>query len=212
MAEHHVRSVTLTLLLWLCVFGRDAFGSESETDLPDSKPRNIARIIKPPDVSKKDLRKIKRTAVLITSTSELFGQVAEDLLAAKLRDANFEVVERTKVSEVTVEELNRIRKQAEADKETQQDVILNVIKIAQKLGLDAVIAGTLFEGRRQTTFPEDKPPRFMDKIVVSTFYLQVIDARTEKVVLSVILEYDKGETVVNAVDVICRIIKEEAGS
>jgi len=49
----------------------------------------------------------------------------------------------------------------------------------------------------------------MEKIVVSTFYLQVIDVQTEKVVLAIILEYDKGENVANVIDIMTKIIIDE---
>jgi len=69
--------------------------------------------------------------------------------------------------------------------------------------------GTIFEGRRQIGFSEDKTPLSMEKIVVSTFYLQLIDIKTEKVILAVILDYDKGESIINAIDMMTKIINEE---
>lgn len=49
----------------------------------------------------------------------------------------------------------------------------------------------------------------MEKIVVSTFCLELIDVKTEKVALIVILEYDKGENIVNAVDTMIKYVLEE---
>ena len=40
-------------------------------------------------------------------------------------------------------------------------------------------------------------------------YLQVINIRSEKVVLSIVLEYDMGEALVNAIDAMTKYIKEE---
>lgn len=204
-------AIIAQFIILLYLFGHGVLASEYEKDIGDFKPKNIAKVIRPSDVSKIDLKKIKKIAVLVTSTSPLFGQVAEDLLAVKLSDMNLEVVERTKVSEVTVKELGRIEKQMEMEKGKQQEEILNIIKIGKSLDLNAVIVGTLFEGRRQISFSEENPPRLMDKIVVSTFHLQIIDTQTEKVMLSVILEYDKGENIINAVDTMTKIIKDEIG-
>ena len=195
---------TLSLVL-IFLLNQSTSAVESERDLGASKPRNIAKVIKPPDVSKSDTRKVRKITVLITSTSPLFGQTAEDYLAVKLQDAGFDVVEGTKISEATIAELNRVEKQ----EGKQPEEILDVIKIGEKLGLDAVFVGTLFEGRRQMSFPEEKPPQVMDKMVVSTFYLQAVDVRTRKVMLSLILEYDRGEDIPNAIDAAVKIIKEE---
>lgn len=192
-------------------FQQNVLAVEYEKDLGDSKPQNKAKVIRPAGVSKADLKRIKKVAVLLTSTAPLFGQVAANLLTLKLEDMNFEVTEQTKVSEVTAKELGRIEKQMEMEKEKQQEEILSVIKIGKSLDLDAVIVGTLFEGRRQISFSEENPPRLMDKIVVSTFHIQIIDIQTEKIMLSVTLEFDKGENIINAVDTMTKIIKDEIG-
>lgn len=190
-------------------FQQSTPAKEYEENIGESKPRNIAKIIRPSDVSDVDLKKIKKITVLVSSTSPLFGQVAEDLLAIKLRDKNLEVAAQTKVTELTAKELNRIKNQAGKEGEERQEEILDVVSLGRKLGSDAVFVGTLFEGRRQFSFPEGKPPTLMEKIVVSTFYLQVVDMRTEKVTLAVILEYDKGENITNAVDTMTKLIINE---
>lgn len=181
-----------------------ASAREMEKEFSNSKLRDFAKVIVPLGVSKEELKKIKKIAVLISSPSQLFGETATDLLAVKLRD-HFEVTEQTKVSETTWEEIQNFEKQAEVQKQG----ILDVIKIGKKLGLDAVFVGTIFEGRREISFNRDNPPRLMEKIVVSTFYLQVVDIQSEKVVVAIILEYDKGENIYNAVDTMTSIIRDE---
>lgn len=191
--------------------------SESEISPGDAAPKDIGKVIVPPDVSKQDLKKLNKMAVLVTSTSPLFGQVANDLLAVKLRDKGFEVVDQTKVSEATMKALTRLEKQQvkaegkqqEGKEEAKpQEEILNVMKIGKELGLDAVVVGTLFEGRRQLNFSDDKPQRFTDKVVVATFYVQVIDVRTEKVVLAAILDYDKGRNIADATDALAKALSD----
>lgn len=200
-------AVLLALSLIYLLY-QNAYAGETERDLGNSKLRNIAKVIIPSDVSKENLKKVKKIAVLVSSPSQLFGETVADLLSIKLRDL-FEVAEQTKVSEATWEEIRNFEKQGEKNKEKQQEEILNIIKIGEKLGLNAVFVGTVFEGRRQINFTEEKPPRGMEQIVVSTFYLQIVDVLTEKVMLSIILEYDKGENIINAVDIMTKIIKEE---
>lgn len=228
--------------------------SEQEKDLGVSKSKNIAKIIKPSDVANVDLKQMKKVAVLITSTLPLFGEVAEDQLMIKLRDMGLDVIQRSKITDLTQKELmreevrtleeelkiykeqlefekqlekedesirglKRLEKQAEQIaaqiermKESSQKENLNIVEIGQKLGLDTAIVGTLFEGKRQISFSEDKSPSAMEKIVVSTFYLQIIDIKSDKVILAMMLEYDKGESVMNAVDAVTNIIKEERKS
>lgn len=239
MTRHKIFLLIVAISVALVYFfQQDVLGREREKNLGDSKPKNIAKIIRPSDVSNIDLRKIKRTTVLITSTSPLFGGVAEDHLAIKLRDKGFDVVEKSKIYELILKESKKkkfkkleeqleLEKQLEKEGDTSRELkrlekqllekvgeksqkdILNIISIGEKLGLDAVIIGTLFEGKHQISFLKDKPPQFMEKIVVSTFYLQVIDVQTEKVVLAIILEYDKGENVANVIDIMTKIIIDE---
>lgn len=209
-------------------FHRDIIAGETEKDLGNSERKNKVKVIVPSDVSKEDLKKIKKIAVSVTSTSPLFGGAAEDLLAVKLRDNGFDVVEKSKVSELTLQELRskelrELEKQLDLEKqlekgklelekesEKSQKEMLTMTDIGKKLGLDAVMMGTLFEGRRQDSFIHSKKEQTtMEKIVVSTFYLQVINIRSEKVVIAIILEYDMGEDLINAIDIMIKYIKEE---
>ncbi len=85
----------------------------------------------------------------------------------------------------------------------------DVVEIGRKLGLDAAFVGTIFEGKEQISLSDEKPPRVLEKIMVSTFYLQVIDIKTEQIVLSVMLEYDKGGSLTDAVDAMTKLVKGE---
>lgn len=208
-------------------FHQNILAVEFEKNLGVSERKNKVKVIVPSDVSKEDLKKIKKIAVSVTSTSPLFGEAAEDLLAVKLRDNGFDVVEKSRLSELTLQELRskelrelekqlELKKQVEEGKlelekgkEKPQKEMLTMIDIGGKIGLDAVMTGTLFEGKRQEGFNKADPPMSMEKIVVSTFYLQVINIRSEKVVLSIMLEYDMGEALTNAIDAMTKYIREE---
>ena len=220
-----------------------------------SKPRNVAKIIKPSDSRQADLKKVKKVALLLTSTLPLFGEVAEDQLAIKMRDAGLGVTRRAKLLELSQQELMReqiktlqdelnaykqqltqqleLEKQLEKENEnlkelrrleqrtdqmlqqiqqtqqSRQTDSFDVVEIGRKLGLDAAIVGTIFEGKQQISLSDEKPPRVLEKIVVSTFYLQVIDLKTEQIALSILLEYDKGENLLNAVDTMTKFLKSE---
>jgi hypothetical protein len=202
-----------------------------------------------------NLKRAKNVAVLLTSTLPLFGEVAEDQLAIKLRDKGFNVTRRSKLLDLSQQvimreqikalqdELNtykqQLKQQLELEKqleneqenlkelrrlEQRTDQILqqiqrsqrgaqtesfDVVEIGRKLGLDAAFVGTVFEGKQQFNLTKEKPPRVMEKIVVSTFYLQVIDIKTEQIVLSIMLEYDKGENLTNAVDTLTKLLMDE---
>lgn len=228
--------ITFIALTFVICFVGDLSAKESEKNLGDPEFKNKVKIIKPDDVS---LRTMRKMAVLINSTSPLFGEVAEDQLSIKLRDNGYDIIERSKISELTQrelmkEELNRLQEQLELEKQldkagektkelgilenkidqlrrtwdTSQKEALNILAIGKKLGLDAVIMGTVFEGRRQIGFNQNNPPMSIEKLVVSTFHLQVIDVQTGKVALAIILEYDKGENITNAVDVMTKNIIE----
>jgi len=228
-----------------------AYGSEDERDLGVSKPKNIAKIIQPPDVKKADLKKIKKVTVLMSSTLPLFGQAAEDQLAIKMKDAGYDMTARTKLSDVTQKELlkedvarlqaelNAYKEQLDLEKQlekvpealkelkriekrmdqinaqlekattTPQKDSTRVVEVARGLGLDALLLGTIFEGKRQIGFPNDKPPVSMEKIVVSTFHLQVVDVKTERVMLSFMLEFDQGENLSNTIDKMAKLLKDE---
>lgn len=210
MKKYKLFLFVLIQLLGLIVLScKDLSSAESERDLGVSESRNVAKIVRPPDVSKANVKKIRKITALVTSPAPLFGQTAEDLLTIKLRDMGFDVAERTEVSEATIKELNKFEKQAEKSEEKQQEEILDVIKIGEKLGLDAVLIGTIFDGRCQLNFSKEKPPRVVEKIAVSTFHLQIIDVRIGKAIISIILEYDMGESITNAIDAITKIIREE---
>ncbi|MGD0078098.1 MAG: hypothetical protein ABSB91_05670 [Sedimentisphaerales bacterium] len=219
-----------------------------------SKQQNKAKIIVPEDVCNTELKNIRRVSVMVTSTLPLFGSVAEDQLSLKLRDLGFNLVDRSKLTDVTQKELikdearkleeelktykeqldlekklgdepnssNDIKRlesridqalaQIKKAKEDPQKDALNIADVGRKLGLDAAIVGTIFEGKRQISFSDDKPASTMDKIVVSTFYLQIIDIKTERVLLSITLEYDKGESITTAIDTMTKLIKEQLTS
>ncbi len=255
MARQKVLAGTLTLLLGIPWAQMTTSASEFEKDLGVSKPKNSAKIVKPSDVSGLNLKKVRKVAVLLSSTLPLFGEVGEDQLAVKMRDAGFDVTRRARLLDVSQQELMReqikalqdelnlykqqLQQQLELEKklereqenlkelrrleqrtdqilqqiqETQQGTqrkSFDVVEIGRKLGLDAALVGTIFEGKQQINLSSEKPPRVLEKIVVSTFYLQVIDIKTERIVLSVMLEYDKGESLMSAIDTMTKLIKEE---
>ncbi len=229
--------------------------SEVDKDLGISKPRNIAKIIKPSDSPGVNLKKVKKVAVLLTSTLPLFGEVAEDQLAIRMRDAGLDVTRRSRLLDASQQELmkeqikalqdelstykQQLKQQVELEKQlekeqenlkelrrleqrtdqllqqvqesqqsTQKDSF-DVVEIGRKLGLDAAFVGTIFEAKQQISLSDEKPPRVLEQIVVSTFCLQVIDIKSEQIVLSIMLEYEKGESLTDAVDTMTKFIKDE---
>ena len=105
------------LLFFIAVFvwfmhplQQGVLAKEYEKDLGVSKLRNTAKIVNLSDLTKVDIGKIKKVALLITSTSPLFGGIAEDQLSVKLRDKGFELVEQSKISELTLKEGKGVRK------------------------------------------------------------------------------------------------------
>jgi len=96
--------------------------------------------------------------------------------------------------------LELIEKQlAEAENELRKEM-QDTVDVAKELALDAVLIGTILEGKRQVSFPNENPPRIVDKVIVSTFHVKVVDAKTSNVVLTILLEYNKGEDISSAVD------------
>ena len=251
MKKNQLFMKTLALLALLFLSHTVVLAVEDEKSLGVSKPENKAKIIRPSDVSKADIKNIKNVAVLVSSTLPLFGEVAENFLIIKLKNMGFNVTQRSKLSDMTQkelmkgdinnlqEELKLYKQQIELEKkleneeeslrgikrlenqvnlvmeqlkklmESPQKETLDVIEIGRKLNLDAAIICTLFEGKRQLNFPKDKPPTTMETIVVSTFYLQMIDVKTERILLSIMLQYDKGGNLVDAVDALTKFIQEE---
>jgi len=251
MSKHKTICCVLAALLLAAWSHATVFGSEDESDLGVSKPKNIAKVIQPSDVKKADLKKIKKVAVLMSSTLPLFGQAAEDQLAIKMRDGGYDMTPRTKLSDVTQKELlkedvkrlqaelaaykeqvdlekqlekvpdalkdlrrlekrmDQINAQLEKATTAPQKDSTSVVEVAKGLGLDALLLGTIFEGKRQIGFPNEKPPVSMEKIVVSTFHLQVVDVKAERVVLSIMLEYDQGENLTNTIDTMAKLLKDE---
>ncbi len=202
--------VSFLIVISLFFSQHKVIAGETKKKIKDAKPANVAKIIKPEKAF--DLKKINKISVLVNSTSMQFAQTTEDYLTIKLRDNGFEVVKKDLVSETTMKELSKLQQQQEEKKDKENVETLNIINIGKKLGLDAVIIGSVFEGRWVHSFTKDNPPKSMEKIVVSTFYLQVVDIKTEDVVLAIVLEYDKGENLVNAVDTIVeQIVKELKG-
>jgi hypothetical protein len=244
--------VLLTSLL-LCTAG--VFASEVEKDLGVSKLENMAKIIKPSDSRNVSFKNIKKATVLLTSTLPLFGEVAEDQLAIRMRNSGLDIIRRTKLLDVGQQELmkeqikalqdelniykQQLQQQLELEKQLEQereslkelkrleqrtDQILqqiqqtqqsmqqssfDVVEIGRKLGLDVAFVGTIFEGKRQINLTSEKPPRVIESIGVSAFHVQVIDIKTEQIVLSITLEYEKGQNLTNAVDTMTKFLKDE---
>lgn len=237
MIRHKKFFLTFTLCMLVACSHLLAWSAEYEKDLGDSKLSNKVRVAYS-DAAERDLKKIRKVAVLLNSTS-LLGGIAEDQLTLALRENGFTVVDRSKVSdlmrkEAFKEDLKRMEELLELEKQSgKEDSNLRDQKILEKrieqlrkgkdnaerditslsdigklLGLDAVFTGTLFEGRRQIAFNEDKKPLSMDKPVVSTFHLQIIDIKTASVIAIIMAEYDKGESITDSVRVMTQYIKE----
>lgn len=203
----HVALGVLLFTVFVC--DRSVFASESSIVLAEPKAENIAKIIRPPDVPATDVRQIRRLAVSINSPSLLFAQLVTDLLSVKLRDAQFDVIEQTKVSEAAVKELSRLEAQVKKEGEDKKDELLSMLKLGKQLRLDAVLVGVAYEARRQMAFSDDKPPQSIERVVVSTFYVQLVEMKSEKTAIALILEYDKGMNIKNAVDQLNDILLKE---
>jgi len=193
-----------------------------ETDRTDYKPKNLGKVIRPSYTSNTDLENINKVAVLVTSTSPLFGRIVEDQLSVNLKDKGFDVVEQSKIYELTLEELRReelirlkeqlkLEENIEEDKEGLDRGIGPAIVAGKKLRLDALIMGEVDERRRPASFDRDGTPTTVEKLVVLTFNVQIIDVRTEETRLSVTLRYDEGEDIISATNSMTEIITDEIG-
>jgi hypothetical protein len=247
--------IQIVFLFTSLLLSTAVIASESEKDLGISKPKNMAKIIKPSDSRGLSLKKVNKVTVLLTSTLPLFGEVAEDQLAIRMRDAGLNIIRRSKLLDVSQQELMKkqikalqdelniykeqlkqqleLEKQLEKEQESLKDLkrleqrtdqvlqqiqeiqrntqreSFDVVEIGRKLGLDMAFVGTIFEGKQQISFTNEKPLRVMESIGVSAFHLKVIDIKTEQIALSIMLEYDKGENLTNAVDTMTKFIKDE---
>ena len=121
--------VLLVLSIVLAYFSypldQRTLAEEYEEDLGVSELKNKAKVINLSDVSKIDLSKIDKIALSITSTSPLFGDVAEDQFSVKLRNKGFKLVELSKISDLTLrearkKELERLKEQLEIEKQLDQ--------------------------------------------------------------------------------------------
>ena len=191
-----------------------------ETDRSDYK--NVAKIGRPSHVSDADLQKINKVAVLVTSADPLFGRIVEDQLSASLRGSGFDVVEPLTMYERTLRELRkgelaRLREELNAGEETYPDPAdtdrddAHVIAAAKELGLDALIMGEVDEETRPLTFDKLSTPTTVEKLMVLTFNVDVIDIRTERNVLSVTLMHKEEENIINSVDNVVKLITFEMG-
>lgn len=237
MTAHRLFFLTLLLTIAAAFIFQTVFAAEYEKDLGNSKLSNKVRVAYV-DVSEIDLKKIKKVAVLVTSASLFGGVAEEQLTLDLKNNGFTVVdrakVSELMRKEAFKEELKNLEEQLELEKQwgkedskirdqrilekrieqlkqgkanTEKD-ILSLIDIGKMLGLDAVFAGTLFEGRRQIAFNEDNKPLSMDKPVVSTFHLQIIDIKTGSVIAIIMAEYDKGESITDSVRVMTQYIKE----
>jgi len=201
------------ILLLLVMFQSVSFApitsaSEHEKTLGNPILRNTLKVIKPTDVST-DLKGMKRIAILISSTSPLLGQAAEDLCMMKLRDRGLSVVDRAKLTKATLTEYKSMEKNTGAQGDKNAERYFDEVRVGKQLGLNGIFYGTLFEGRRMNSIPDANPPVSIEKTVVSTFHLQLMDIQSEQIVLSILLEYDMGENLSNSVDTMIKAVKEE---
>lgn len=100
----------------------------------------------------------------------------------------------------------QLEKKLSKIEDNSRSEITDFLYVGKKLGLDAIIIGTIFDGRRQTSFVKQNPPTVVEKVIVSTFFLKLIDPKTGKILLTIILEYVKGEDIKNAVDTVSKYL------
>lgn len=198
-----------------------ALGREETKDLGEPDYRSTGRIIRPPDVTDAEMARINRIAVVVISTAPELGQIAGDLLAVKLRELKFEVPEGTQFTEAGQKQLTKNETHTQSpdpqDPDTEmpgdkkadlQPEVPSMLKIARGMGLHGIVAGTLIAANRQVSYSGDKPT-VINEMVVSTFFFQLFDVQSEKVLLAGILEFPKGEGVIRTVDLTAEALKQD---
>ena len=237
MVKHKIFLSTFVFFFLSACCSQNIFASESEKNLGVSELKNKVKIIKPDDVSIRKMQKvalsIASTSPLFGAVAEAHlavklrdngfniveGSKINELAQRELRKKELDALqeqlelekqlgmekERSKQITVIEKQIEQLRKEGDNSKRN----LPNIMDIARQMGLDAMITGTIFEGRRQISFSENEIPTSMEKLIVATFHLQVVDVQTGKVVLAIIVEYDKGENIMNAVDSMTDYLKQE---
>ena len=129
-------------------------------------------------------------AIFLNGNDALFTKVMEDALAIQLINTGFAVVPREKLEKTVGEQIEKKRKE-------KTEGGINALEIGKAINADSIITGTVFvEPGEQKSF----------SVKIASF--QLIDASTEKSLLNLLFEFDKGKSLTEVSRVFIDTVKQ----
>lgn len=178
----------------------------------------IATTIRSTRVNPEDLKPIKRIAVFISGAETFYTTMMEDALSIDLQNLGFEVVKRLEIEKRVTKEwkdwylselkpyyselmdwyysTDSINRPSQPPKPPDEPEIgKNELGIGKLVDADAVLTGTILEGRQQYSTMKEGSGAGAEKIVITAISLQLIDVKKEKVLVEVLIGYTHGVSI-----------------
>jgi hypothetical protein len=182
-------------------------------EISEAEPENVKTIRSTP-VTPEELKPIKRIVVFISGSETYLTTMMEDALSIDLQNLGFDVVKRLEIEKrVTKEWKDRykdwyseyekwyslpdsIKLQLLPPKPIDElEIARNEIEIGKLVGSDAILTGTILEGRQQYSTMKEGSGAGAEKIVITAISLQLIDVKKEKVLVEVLIGYTHGVSI-----------------
>jgi len=191
--------------------------SRTKPAASEVEPENVKTVRSTP-VSTEDLKALKRIAVFISGSEAFYTTMMEDALSIDLQNLGFEVVNRLEIEKRVTREWkdwylsewkpwyskwidwsylpDSIKRQSQPPEPPDEaEIGKNEVEIGKLVGVDAVLTGTILEGRQQYSNVKEGSGAGAEKIVITAISLQLIDVKKEKILVEVLIGYRHGVSI-----------------
>jgi hypothetical protein len=182
-------------------------------DISEAEPENV-RTIRSTPITSEELKPIKRIAIFISGSETFLTTMMEDALSIDLQNLGFDVVKRLEIEKRVTKEWKERYKDWYSEYEKwyslpdstklqllppkpidELEIARNEIEIGKLVDADAVLTGTILEGRQQYSTMKEGSGAGAEKIVITAISLQLIDVKKERVLFEILIGYTHGVSI-----------------
>jgi len=191
--------------------------THTKSGASEVEPKNVKTISSTP-ISPEELKAIKRIAIFLSGSEAFYTTMMEDALSIDLQYMGFEVVNRLEIEKRVTKEWkdwylsewkpwyskwidwyylpDSIKHQSPPPKPVDEaEIGKNEVEIGKLVRADAVLTGTILEGRQQYSTMAEGSGAGAEKIVITAISLQLIDVKKEKILAEVLIGYRHGVSI-----------------
>lgn len=220
---------TLSVLFLLVSCAPQSQSTHTKSAASEVEPENVKTIRSTP-VTADELKSIRRVAIFLSGSEAFYTTMLEDALSIDLQNLGFDVVNRLETeNRVTKEWVDRyrdwyseyegwyslpdsIKRQLLPPKASDElEVGKNEVEIGKLVGADAVLTGTILEGRQQYTNMKEGSGAGAEKIVITAVSLQLINVKKEEVLLELLIGYRHGVSIPYVSKDVMRFLSDKMG-